>query len=86
MNPLLILVVTISAGAFFGMAGMILAAPLTSAAIHISRDLSRVRAAGESRPSSRPSPLLPSPRRRGGPRHPDRVTTGDPAARDARLS
>ncbi len=45
MNPLLILVVTISAGAFFGMAGMVLAAPLTSAAMHISRDLSRVRAA-----------------------------------------
>jgi predicted PurR-regulated permease PerM len=45
MNPLLILVVTISAGAFFGMAGMILAAPLTSAAIHISRDLARVRGA-----------------------------------------
>jgi predicted PurR-regulated permease PerM len=45
MNPLLILVVTISAGAFFGMAGMILAAPLTSAAMHISRDISRVRAA-----------------------------------------
>jgi predicted PurR-regulated permease PerM len=44
MNPLLILVVTISAGAFFGMAGMILAAPLTSAAMHISRDLSRIRA------------------------------------------
>jgi predicted PurR-regulated permease PerM len=44
MNPLLILVVTISAGAFFGMAGMVLAAPLTSAAIHISRDLARVRA------------------------------------------
>jgi predicted PurR-regulated permease PerM len=44
MNPLLILVVTISAGAFFGMAGMVLAAPLTSAAMHISRDLSRVRA------------------------------------------
>ena len=47
MNPLLILVVTISAGAFFGMAGMILAAPLTSAAMHISRDLSRVRAAAK---------------------------------------
>ena len=44
MNPLLILIVTISAGAFFGMAGMVLAAPLTSAAIHISRDLNRVRA------------------------------------------
>ncbi len=45
MNPLLILVVTISAGAFFGTAGMVLAAPLTSAAIHISSDLARVRAA-----------------------------------------
>ncbi len=43
MNPLLILVVTISAGAFFGTAGLILAAPLTSAAIHISRDLARAR-------------------------------------------
>ena len=39
MNPLLILVVTISAGAFFGMTGMVLAAPLTSAAIHVSADL-----------------------------------------------
>jgi predicted PurR-regulated permease PerM len=43
MNPLLILVVTISAGAFFGMAGMVLAAPLTSAAMHISNDLNRAR-------------------------------------------
>ena len=45
MNPLLILVVTISAGAFFGTAGLILAAPLTAAAIHISGDLDRVRKA-----------------------------------------
>ena len=45
MNPLLILVVTISAGAFFGTAGMVLAAPLTAAAIHISEDLAQVRAA-----------------------------------------
>jgi putative heme transporter len=45
MNPLLILVVTISAGAFFGTVGLILAAPLTSAAIHISGDLAKVRAA-----------------------------------------
>jgi predicted PurR-regulated permease PerM len=43
MNPLLILVVTISAGAFFGTVGMIVAAPLTSAAIHVSADLGRVR-------------------------------------------
>jgi putative heme transporter len=39
INPLLALVVTISAGCFFGMLGMILAAPLTSAAIHVSRAL-----------------------------------------------
>jgi predicted PurR-regulated permease PerM len=45
MNPLLILIVTISAGAFFGTIGMVLAAPLTSAAIHISGDLGRVRSA-----------------------------------------
>jgi putative heme transporter len=44
MNPLLILVVTISAGAFFGTVGMVVAAPLTSAAIHISADLGRARA------------------------------------------
>jgi putative heme transporter len=43
MNPLLILVVTISAGAFFGTVGMIVAAPLTSAAIHVSADLGRAR-------------------------------------------
>jgi predicted PurR-regulated permease PerM len=39
INPLLALVVTIAAGCFFGMLGMILAAPLTSAAIHVSRAL-----------------------------------------------
>jgi predicted PurR-regulated permease PerM len=44
MNPLLILVVTISAGSFFGTIGMVIAAPLTSAAIHISQDLARARA------------------------------------------
>ncbi|HXY85308.1 MAG TPA: AI-2E family transporter [Gaiellaceae bacterium] len=49
MNPLLILVVTISAGAFFGMAGMVLAAPLTSAAIHVSEDLRQARGGSESR-------------------------------------
>ena len=50
MNPLLILVVTISAGAFFGTVGLILAAPLTSAAIHISGDLARVRATAPAPP------------------------------------
>jgi len=54
MNPLLILVVTISAGAFFGTAGLILAAPLTAAAIHISGDLARVR--GAAKPVTAPAP------------------------------
>jgi predicted PurR-regulated permease PerM len=56
MNPLLILVVTISAGAFFGTAGLILAAPLTAAAIHISGDLAKVRAAQGSATASAPPP------------------------------
>lgn len=55
MNPLLILVVTISAGAFFGTAGLILAAPLTSAAIHISGDLAKVRARAPA-PAAAPAP------------------------------
>jgi predicted PurR-regulated permease PerM len=55
MNPLLILVVTISAGAFFGMLGMVLAAPLTSAAMHISAQLHQARvASGVPRPSDSP--------------------------------
>ena len=57
MNPLLILIVTISAGAFFGTAGLILAAPLTSAAIHISGDLARVRATAPApAPAAAPPP------------------------------
>ena len=39
LNPLAVLIVTIAAGTLFGMIGLILAAPLTSAAVHISRDL-----------------------------------------------
>ena len=54
MNPLLILIVTISAGAFFGTAGLILAAPLTAAAIHISGDLAEVR-------GTRRTPTAPDP-------------------------
>ena len=37
LNPLVVLIVTIGFGSIFGMIGMILAAPLTSAALHISR-------------------------------------------------
>src|SRR4051794_30275878 len=44
LNPLVVLVVTIGAGALFGMVGLTLAAPLTSAAVHIVDEL---RAAGD---------------------------------------
>ena len=39
LNPLVVLVVTIGAGALFGMVGLTLAAPLTSAAVHIVNEL-----------------------------------------------
>jgi predicted PurR-regulated permease PerM len=45
LNPLVVLVVTIGAGCLFGMIGLILAAPLTSAALHIQTQLARARAA-----------------------------------------
>jgi predicted PurR-regulated permease PerM len=40
IHPLAVLVVTIAGGALFGAPGLILAAPLTSAAVRISADLS----------------------------------------------
>jgi predicted PurR-regulated permease PerM len=47
LNPLVVLIVTISGGSLFGMIGLVLAAPLTSAAVHISRDLAGARAERE---------------------------------------
>ncbi len=44
LNPLVVLVATIGAGCIFGTLGLILAAPLLSAAVHITRDLARARA------------------------------------------
>jgi predicted PurR-regulated permease PerM len=44
LNPLVVLIVTIGGGALFGMLGLVLAAPLTSAALHISRELAQAKA------------------------------------------
>jgi putative heme transporter len=44
LHPLAVLVLTISAGCVFGMIGLVLAAPIASAAVHITRDLARARA------------------------------------------
>src|SRR3954447_6411367 len=44
IHPLAVLIVTIAGGSLFGTIGLVLAAPLTSAATHISADLARARA------------------------------------------
>lgn len=64
LNPLVVLVITISAGCLFGTVGLILAAPLLSAAVHITADLARARAreAAEAAATESSSPLPePSP-------------------------
>jgi predicted PurR-regulated permease PerM len=45
LHPLVVLVATIASGCLFGTLGLILAAPLLSAAVHIPRDLAVARAA-----------------------------------------
>ena len=56
IHPLAVLIVTIAGGALFGGIGLILAAPLTSAAVKISGDLSRARAKEEAAVASSPAP------------------------------
>jgi predicted PurR-regulated permease PerM len=57
LNPLAVLIVTIAAGALFGMLGMIVAAPLLSAAVHVASEIGRARAQTAPEP---PAPPLPS--------------------------
>jgi putative heme transporter len=45
LSPLVVLIVSTGFGAIFGMVGLVLAAPLTSAAVHISRELAAAKAA-----------------------------------------
>ena len=76
MNPLLVLIVTIGAGAIFGMVGLILAAPLTSAAIHISGDLAKVRVGGSGGDDT--DAAEPEPERSGDVRMSVQVAAGIP--------
>ena len=55
IHPLAVLIVTIAGGSLFGMIGLVLAAPLTSAATHIMADLARARTPEAS--VDQPSPL-----------------------------
>jgi predicted PurR-regulated permease PerM len=57
LNPLAVLIVTIAAGSLFGMVGLILGAPITSAAVHISRDLRAARAATAPEASQEHGPI-----------------------------
>ncbi|MDH4103434.1 MAG: AI-2E family transporter [Thermoleophilia bacterium] len=63
LNPLAVLIVTIGFGCLFGMIGLVLGAPLTSAALHISRELAAAKAQeaateGErAPPNAEPNPL-----------------------------
>jgi putative heme transporter len=52
LHPLAVLIVTIAGGSLFGAIGLILAAPLLSAAVKISSDLERARSAEEGPPPS----------------------------------
>jgi putative heme transporter len=61
LNPLAVLVVTIGAGSLFGMIGMVLAAPLASAAAHISRDLALARTAAAAAEAAPEAPPVVSP-------------------------
>jgi len=56
LHPLVVLVVTIASGCLFGTLGLILAAPLLSAAVHVTRDLARAKAQAlaEAQPSGAP--------------------------------
>jgi predicted PurR-regulated permease PerM len=60
LHPLVVLVVTIAAGCIFGTLGLILAAPLLSAAVHATADLARARAqTGDAVPASSSAAVTP---------------------------
>jgi predicted PurR-regulated permease PerM len=59
LNPLVVLIVTIGFGSLFGMIGMVLAAPLTSAALHISRELAQAKALEEAGADGERAPPVP---------------------------
>jgi len=61
LHPLAVLVISIGAGCIFGMIGLVLAAPLTSAAVHITRDLARARLAAQIEADEREGPAGADP-------------------------
>jgi predicted PurR-regulated permease PerM len=60
IHPLAVLIVTIAGGSMFGTIGLILAAPLTAAAVRISADLARARSELEPEQETGPEPTGPA--------------------------
>ena len=60
IHPLAVLVVTIGGGALFGAAGLILAAPVTSAVVRITQDLTEARAVAAAVEAPPPRAAAPS--------------------------
>ncbi|HEY7422127.1 MAG TPA: AI-2E family transporter [Gaiellaceae bacterium] len=58
LNPLVVLVVTIGAGCLFGMLGLVLAAPLVSAAVRVAKALNSRQEAPETPPEAAPGDSL----------------------------
>jgi predicted PurR-regulated permease PerM len=63
LSPLVVLIVSTGFGALFGMVGLVLAAPLTSAAVHISKELAAAKEAEAQKDVERapPGDLPPDP-------------------------
>jgi putative heme transporter len=63
LHPLAVLIITISGGALFGMIGLVLAAPIASAIVRITRELARAQAAAEAeqQTAAGPSGAEPTP-------------------------
>jgi putative heme transporter len=61
IHPLAVLIVTIAGGALFGTIGLVLAAPLTSAAVHVSADLARAHAREKRESPDAPPSTAPAP-------------------------
>jgi putative heme transporter len=55
LHPLAVLIVTIAAGSLFGIIGLVLAAPVTSAIVRITHDLGQARAAAEEHADAEPA-------------------------------
>jgi putative heme transporter len=58
LNPLVVLVVTIGAGCLFGMLGLVLAAPLVSAAVRVAKELDRPLDTSPDAPATTPEDQL----------------------------